>query len=190
MSAFDRGYEMTNHQFTLIVEGPDLQNEVLIEALFEAGCDDATVGRVAGIQYLDFDREAGTLAEAVFAAMAAIEEAVPGARVVHLEPDDLVTMAEIAERTGRSRESVRLLISGRRGPGGFPAAATHFRSRQRMWRWQGVALWFGGALGESQQVGDPGQAQFVTAFNAGLELRNSQYDLPDADRQRIRELVF
>ena len=180
---------MTTHQFTLIVDGPDLQDEALLEALFEAGCDDATVGRVAGVQYLDFDREAVSLPEAVFDAMAAIEGAVPGARVVHLEPDDLLTMAEIAKRTGRTRESVRLLISGRRGPGGFPTPATHFRSRQRMWRWPAVALWFAEALGEPQQVGDPGRAQFVTAFNAGLDLRNCQYDLPDAERQRIRELV-
>ena len=126
---------MTAHRFMLIVEGPDLQDGVHVDALFEAGCDDATVGRVGATQYLDFDREAETLANAVFEAAEAIEAAVPEARVVHLGPDDLVTMSDIAERTGRTRESVRLLINGERGPGGFPAPATHLKSRNRMWEW-------------------------------------------------------
>lgn len=180
---------MITHEFTLIVEGTDLQDDSTMDALFDAGCDDATVGRVAGVQYLDFDREAESFADAVFGATEAIERAVPGARVVHLEPDDLVSMSEIAHRTGRTRESVRLLISGDRGPGNFPAPATHFRKRQRMWRWQGVAGWFAQALGEPQTLGDPGTAQFVTAFNAGLSWRQVDQQLPPADRQRMRKLV-
>lgn len=180
---------MTGHEFTLIVDGPDLQDETHIEALFAAGFDDATVGRVGSIQYVDFDREAETFADAVFSATEGIEAAVPEVRVVHLEPDDLVTMSEIAERTGRTRESVRLLIGGDRGPGGFPAPATHFRSRQRMWRWQEVAVWFAAGLGEPQLVGDPGTAQFITAFNAGLKWRGVDKELPSREQQRIRQLV-
>ena len=168
---------MTAHEFTLIVEGPDLQAESLVETLFEAGLDDATLGRVGAIQYLDFDREAESFADAVISATESLESAVQGVRVVHLEPDDLVTMSEIAERVGRTRESVRLLISGDRGPGGFPAPATHFRSRQRMWRWQEVVVWFAERLGQPQLVGDPGMAEFITAFNAGLKWREVDKDL-------------
>ena len=178
---------MTSHQFTLIVEGPDLQDAANIEALFEAGCDDATIGRVGSIQYLDFDREAATFADAVFEATEAVESAVD-ARVVHLEPDDLVTMVEIAERTGRTRESVRLLVSGERGPGGFPGPATHFKSRQRMWRWQDVAVWFARELGEPG-MNDSDRAQFISAFNAGVRWRAVHDHLSAADRSRIRKLV-
>lgn len=180
---------MTGYQFTLIVEGPDLQEDPHLEALYEMGCGDAAVGRAGAVQYLDFDRQAGTLPEAVFEAMAAIEAAVPGARVVSLEPDDLVTMAEIALRTGRTRESVRLLIAGERGPGGFPAPATHFRSRHRMWHWPAVALWYAERLEEPQQSGDAAMARFVAAFNAGLNLRAFQEGLSAADRGRLRRLV-
>lgn len=180
---------MTTHQFTLIVEGPDLQHEAQVNALFEAGCDDATVGRLGAIQYLDFDREAESFAEAVLEAAEAIESAGVGARVVHLEPDDLVTMTEIAERTGRTRESVRLLISAQRGPGRFPAPATHFKSRRRMWRWQEVAAWFAKARGEPQATGDPSNSRFITAFKAVLSWRQVEDQLPDAKRQRIRQLV-
>lgn len=176
---------MTAHEFTLIVEGPDLQDESFVESLFEAGFDDAAIGRVGSIQYLDFDREAESFADAVFSATEGLESAVPGVRVVHLEPDDLVTMSEIAERVGRTRESVRLLINGDRGPGGFPAPATHFRSRQRMWRWQEVAVWFAEQLAEPQLVGDPGRAQFITAFNAGLNWRRVDKDL----HHRIGQLL-
>lgn len=176
---------MTAHDFTLIIEGPDLQDQAHVDALFEAGFDDATIGRVGSIQYLDFDREAESFADAVFSATEGLETAVPGIRVVHLEPDDLVTMSEIAEKVGRTRESIRLLISGDRGPGGFPAPATHFRSRQRMWRWQEVAVWFAEQLDESQVAGDPGRAQFITAFNAGLKWREVDKDLQD----RIRQLA-
>ena len=52
---------MAIHHFTLIVDGPDVQEEALIEALFEAGCDDGLVGRSEGVQYIEFDREAPDL---------------------------------------------------------------------------------------------------------------------------------
>lgn len=180
---------MSVHQFTLIVEGADLQAEDHIDALFAAGCDDATVGRIGTTQYVDFDREAETLADAVFDATDAIEAAVAGARVVHVEPDDLVTMAEIAKLAGRTRESVRLLINGARGPGGFPPAATHFRHRNRMWRWHEVAAWFADALDEELPDGDPATSEFLGAFNAGLKLRRAEGKLNAAQRRRIRSLV-
>lgn len=179
----------TTHEFTLIVAGPDLQDESNIHALYEAGLDDGTVGRVGSFQYVDIDREAKDFADAVFTATQAIERALPDAKVVHLEPDDLVTLSEIAERTGRTRESVRLLASGDRGPGRFPAPATHFRTRQRMWRWQEVAVWFAETLGEPQLVGDPGKAQFITAFNASLQWRNVNNALTGKEQKRLRDLV-
>ena len=72
---------MPPHHFTLIVEGTDLQAEPTINALFEAGCDDATVGRVDGLQHVDFDREAESLAEAVLSAVRDVEK-VDGAAVL------------------------------------------------------------------------------------------------------------
>ena len=69
--------------FTLIVEGPDPQAAETIDALFEAGCDDALVGRSDGVQYLDFDREANCLEEAVLSAVSDIES-VEGLEVVRI----------------------------------------------------------------------------------------------------------
>ena len=52
---------MPVRHFTLIVNGSDLQEDVFIDRLFEAGCDDAAIGRSDGIQYVGFDREAASL---------------------------------------------------------------------------------------------------------------------------------
>lgn len=181
---------MNTHQFTLIVEGPDLQDPDNLDALFLAGCDDATAGRIGDVQYLDFDREAaGGFGEAATSAVRDVESAIPGARVIQLEPDDLVTMVEIAQRTGRTRQSIDLLVRGERGPGGFPVPATHFRERQRMWRWLEVASWFYDTFGEPHRVEDPGRWQFTSLFNAGLTWRRFEDDLPSEERERIRQAI-
>jgi hypothetical protein len=168
---------MNAHEFMLIVEGPDLQNDEVADALFEAGLDDATIGRVGSTQYLDFDREAESFAAAVLSAVTDVESTLPNVRVVHLEPDDLVTMSEIARRVARTRESIRLLVNGDRGPGGFPAPATHFRRRQPMWRWSEVAVWFAERLDAAPASSDPGTADFIAAFNAHLRWRDVDEDL-------------
>ena len=78
---------MPTYQFTLIVEGPDLQGGERLDALYESGCDDALVGRGHGAQYLDFDREAASLDDAILSAVADVER-VEGARVVRCDGDD------------------------------------------------------------------------------------------------------
>ena len=108
---------MSLHHFTLIVDGPDVQDEALIDALFEAGCDDALVGRAEGIQYVEFDREAARLDDAILSAVADVEK-VPGVTVARIADAGLVSMADIAARTGRTREGVRLLTAGARGDQG------------------------------------------------------------------------
>ena len=107
---------MPEYEFTLIIDG-DLTDEDTVEALFDAGCDDATIGGTNNIGTADFAREARSLADAIVTAIAAVES-VPGLRVRRLEPDDLVTIPDIAERLGRTSESVRLLANGERGGGG------------------------------------------------------------------------
>jgi hypothetical protein len=76
---------MPIQHFTLIVNGANLQSEPFIDALFEGGCDDATVGRVDGVQYLDFDREAESLGEAIISAVRDVDkvDGVQAARVAH-----------------------------------------------------------------------------------------------------------
>ena len=91
---------MTTHTFTLIVDGPDLQADALVDEVFEAGCHDALIGRADGIQFVDFDREAETLQDAVLTAVAELES-IAGITVTHHADAGLVSMADIATRSGR-----------------------------------------------------------------------------------------
>jgi hypothetical protein len=171
---------MTEHEFTLVIDG-DLADEKVAAALFEVGCDDATFGVSDGVGYGEFIREASTLAEAVMSAIHQVES-VTALRVMHLEPDDIVTMADIAERLERTRESVRLLIAGRRGPGRFPPPISHSRERSRLWRWSDLAEWLGGIEPEEREA-----ARFTAAVNAALELRHRLAKM--ADEITAKELV-
>jgi hypothetical protein len=73
-------------QFTLILTGiRDLSPEVT-DALYEAGFDDALVGRAAGVPYIDVNhRRAESLEQAVRQAIRDMEKA--GFRVVRVESD-------------------------------------------------------------------------------------------------------
>ena len=62
------------HHFTLIVDGVDLQHESVVDSLFDAGCDDALVSSADGIQFIDFDREAANLDDALLSAVADMEQ--------------------------------------------------------------------------------------------------------------------
>ncbi len=179
---------MGTYEFTLILEGADVLGDAAVDALFEAGCSDATFGEVDGCQYADFTRRARSLADAVGSAKRAIESAIPEVRVIRVEPEDLVTAAEIAERTGRSRESVRLLVAGERGPGAFPVPVSHLKSRGRMWRWTDVARWFFFSLGEEFPAGK--EANFLAAMNGALEVRRmaSRLERPK-EREEVARVV-
>ncbi len=176
---------MPIHHFTLIVDGPDLQDDALIDAALEAGCDDAAVGRVDGIQYVDFDREAAGLDQAIISAVADLER-INGVAVVRIANAGFVSMADIASRIGRTREGMRLLITGARGPGGFPPPVTDPRSRYRLWRWSDVKHWLTQHLGEELATADD---EILAAFNASLELRHYKRRLTRPGRIRLDALT-
>ncbi|MGH3276456.1 MAG: helix-turn-helix transcriptional regulator [Streptosporangiaceae bacterium] len=172
------------YEFTLLVAGADVQTDEALNALAEAGCDDATVGSQGGVQHLDFDREASSYLAAVLSAVEDVETAVPGVRVVRVLPDEYVTLAEIAQRTGRTRESARLLSIGERGPGGFPPPAARGAERNKLWRWAEVAAWFASALGEPVHLAPPSAQR---AANALLDLRASTAELGREELSRVRQ---
>ena len=69
---------MSEHLFTLVLQG-NLDSDEIIDALYEAGCDDATFGTVDHAGYADFARDAPSFGEAVSSAIADVES-VPGPR--------------------------------------------------------------------------------------------------------------
>ena len=77
----------TTYDFILETSGRDVLDDEVVDALYEAGCDDACIGRFLGVDHLDFDREAGSFCEAV---RSAIEDvlSVPGVSVTRVLPGD------------------------------------------------------------------------------------------------------
>lgn len=180
---------MSVYQFTLLVDGPDLQTDAAFDALVEAGCDDALVGRTEGIQYLDFDREAPNPESAILSAISDVER-LSGVAVIRLAGGGLVSMADIASCTGRSGESIRLLIMSERGPGGFPPPVTDPCTRHRLWRWAEVRHWFENNYpDELAQSNDEGYDQVAAAINASLELRHYCRYIRPEQRARLNQLI-
>ena len=161
---------MEVHSFTLVLAGITEITSEVEDRLFEAGCDDALLGIRDGVAFLDFDRESESLLDAILSAISNVEQSGLEVKVIRVEPDDLVSASEIAERTGRSRESIRLLAAGRRGSGGFPPPVRGLKSRMRLWRWAEVIAWMAEHEGTEQPVAVQ-NAQTIAAVNGALELR-------------------
>jgi len=109
---------MNTYNLTLLVTGID---ENRLDDIYDA--TDGAANVEMGDRWtstVGFDIEADTFADAVLRAINEVEK-VSGLSVVRVEPDQLVWASEIADRIGRTRQSVDQLIKGQRGPGGFPA---------------------------------------------------------------------
>jgi hypothetical protein len=112
-----------------------------------------------------FDRDAPTLMDAIVSGVQDLDRVGLLARRVR-DDDDLVTLAVIAERVGRSREAVRLWSIGRTGPGGFPQPANPELSTA-FYRWSEVAPW----LRERMNLDVPAPEPVLAAVNLALQLR-------------------
>jgi hypothetical protein len=159
--------------FTVLFRIPDAtEPDEYAERVYESrSLDDAMLGGPdpSGVFDLEFDRPGKSFPRAVLKAVSAVQEVLPEAELLRIEPDDLVTVAAIAARVARSHESVRLLSQGRRGPGGFPAPAGRIDEKTQVWRWSEVGQWFQEAM--RIEVGGGPEAAFVAALNDVLELR-------------------
>jgi hypothetical protein len=179
---------MATFSFTLLLQGPNPLEHEALDALYAAGCDDAAVGQRGPLYYADFDRESSSFAAAVSTAIREVEGAVPGLKVVRVEPEELVSASAIAQRLGRSRESVRLLIAARRGPGGFPPPANWVGRNRPLWRWVDVVNWFATCYREQPVVDHT--ASFVAALNGALDIRHHAAGLTaEAERDALVGII-
>lgn len=80
------GDSMQTYDFRLIVQGPDVHETPTLDALFESGCDDALVGSIDGVQYLDFNRTAPTIGAAIRSGIEDVES-VDSIKVVGVDRD-------------------------------------------------------------------------------------------------------
>ena len=101
---------MPTHHFTLIVDGADLQDEFVVNSLFESGCDDALFGSTDGVQFIDFDRNAAGWDEAVLSTVADVER-VDGVKVIRVsEGSSAPARLKSLTREGPDREERKHLL--------------------------------------------------------------------------------
>lgn len=163
------------YDFTLLLDA-DAITEELERALFEGGCDDATIALRFGCVYLSFTRERDSLLAAVISAIRDVRKA--GFAVRRIDSCNLVTQAEIATRTGRSRQVIHNYVNGNRGPGGFPPPVCHIDDDHApLWYWCEVASW----LSEHDMISkeDQDQALVVDLVNNLLDLQRQKCLAPE-----------
>lgn len=173
---------MTEHELDIRIDGELTDDR--IEQLFEAGCGDMTFTGGEGFTTSTalVKREGPTFLDAAFSAIRDIEK-VDGLRVVGVDAEDLVSMADIARRLGRSHQSVKYLVDGKRGPGGFPAPDLWIDGKRPAWEWADVTAWTDANLGTN--FGDDPTARAGRALNAALALRQAD----ESDRRPLLAFV-
>jgi hypothetical protein len=173
---------MSAHEFTMVVEGVDLDVQDAEVAALEERCEGLTWGESDGQVVVTAEVSGKRLVGAVTEAITAVES-IPGARVMRVGPDQYVSQAEIARRIGVSRQYVSLLASGARGPGDFPAPAVG-SGRSAIWQWPAVADWLvRSGLSAAERNHD--DAVFA-AVNATLEARRAGSTLSGPEQAVLR----
>jgi len=174
------------HDFALIVGGVDDLTAEVEDALFEAGCDDATLSIQYGLLYIEFSRHAPSLKDAILTAIRDVRNADIGAEVLRVDECNLVTQSEIARRIGRTRQLVNQFINGQRGPGGFPPPECHLDEGAPLWAWCAVSYWL--AENSMLRPEDGWNAEVVAAINNWLEAARQRERHPELIEQIQNDL--
>ena len=93
---------MNQYEFTLTfsLQNAEDNPEQFLDALYEAGCDDALIGfGQPGSIALEFVREAKSAAAAVNSAIDNVKAAIPDAELIEAKPD-LVGLTDVAAALG------------------------------------------------------------------------------------------
>lgn len=134
---------MSDYNFVLSfrLPEPDDDPESFLDALFEAGCDDALpgIGR-KGVIGLDFTREAPDAERALQTAIDDVVRAIPGASLFAAGPD-IVGLTEMADIFGFSRQNMRKYAVGEIASvtAAFPEPI--FGGKPSLWHLAEIAGW-------------------------------------------------
>ena len=98
-----------------------------------------------------------------------------------MEGEELVSQADIADRTGRSRQAVSHWIKRDAESSGFPDPAYGTSTRSPLWRWTDVQAWL-----EPDGQAD-GRCRIIALANATLLARHNLRD--DEERKLVTTLL-
>jgi hypothetical protein len=145
---------MDDYTFTLNFTLPRREDrpDQYLDALYEAGCDDAVVGvGQYGMVGLDFTRAANSAEDAIGSAIENVRTAIPGAVLAGVGPD-LVGLTEMAAIFGFTRQNMRKYATGQSGaPGTFPLPSV--AGGPGLWHLAEIVAWL--RLNTSVQPPDP-----------------------------------
>jgi hypothetical protein len=162
---------MSKYEFSIIASGLDPRAEDFEQRFYDAGCDDATVSFQKGHIILDFAREADSIGRAIGSAMRGVQKA--GATVDRVEPDPLVSLADIAARAGMTRAAMTQYSKGQRGKG-FPSPVAKVTSDSPLWDWASVAKWLFLHAKISREAAI--EAEAVRIANAAVQSREGKLE--------------
>ena len=167
------------YDFALIFEL--LENEKAedyLDALYEAGCDDATIG-MGKIGYIsvDFIREAEYCYDAIESAIANVKKAIPHAKLIYVSPD-LVGVKELSLIFECTRQNIQKHASKL----SFPTSV--YKGNQTLWHLDNVLDWFvTNKIDVSQELIDV--ARLSKQINLNLELENADIKTTEQAKKLI-----
>lgn len=129
---------MKTYEFIIIASGLDPEADDFESRFYDAGCDDATISFQRGHIIAEFARQAESMDDAIASARDCVISV--GATVERVEPDPLVSLADMAARTGMSRAAMTQYAKGQRAKG-FPAPVARVTTDNPLWDWASVAHW-------------------------------------------------
>jgi len=168
------------YEFSIIASGLDPRTEDFETRFYDAGCDDATISFQKGHIIVDFSREADSIAAAITSALESVQKA--GAHVDRVEPDPLVSLSDIATRTGLTRAAITQYSKGQRGEN-FPSPIARVTSETSLYDWSKVAAW----LFEHEKLSRDKaiEAEAVKAANEAIARRET--NLKETIQKRLEE---
>ena len=181
------GKSEREHEFTLVLGGISKLTSADEDALFDAGCDDATLVVRSGRVFISFSRQSASMKDAIISAIKDVKKAIVGTEVVRIDECNLVSQSDIARKIGRSRQLVHQYMTGVRGPGEFPAPACEVTDGAPLWYWCEVANW----LWKNDMIKevDLRDAEEIDAINTVLDMERSRKANPPLIEEVYRSIT-
>jgi hypothetical protein len=170
---------MKKYEFSIIASGLDPQAENFETRFYDAGCDDATISFQKGHIIVDFAREADSVDAAICSAVECVEKA--GAHVDRVEPDPLVSLSDIAARTGLTRAAITQYSKGQRGEN-FPSPVARVTSDTSLYDWATVATW----LFQNEKLSRDQAIQAVALKTANEAIESHETKLREVLQGRLK----
>lgn len=134
---------MADQMIELVVSGIDIEKEEVRRVISDELSDFAW-GVSNGVTTVAHVGDLGDVVLAAEAMAKRVFEAFPGVPIAVRWNDDLVTTTAVADRTGVTREAVRLWAKALRGTKDFPAPFAMIPLAEKaspVWRWARISEW-------------------------------------------------